>query len=234
MSDSQNSTTYESVQLPNSSHSTSLAKKTLVSRPDKNVSKHSKKTSNLQKKSTVSTKVKHKSSKSRNFQSDCMATINGIFKKSGFSKETRKLLTASWRSGTQKDYKIKFRKFCSWCHERKIDPYSASLTESAEFLTGLFTSGLQYRTIAGYRSMLSSVLPPIEKIPVGQHPFIIRLLKGVFNSRPPKVKLVPEWELPLVLDMLQKSPCKPLKKASLKFLTWKNSFLNCYNYFQEM
>ena len=43
--------------------------------------------------------------------------------------------------------------------------------------------------------MLSSVLPPIDKVPIGQHPYIIRLLKGVFNSRPPKVKLLPDWDL---------------------------------------
>ena len=145
-----------------------------------------------------------------------MATINRVFKKTGFSKETRKLLAASWRSGTQKDYSVKFKKFCSWCREREIDPYSASLAEAADFLTGLFNSG----TIAGYRSMLSSVLKPVEKVPIGQHPYIIRLLKGVFNSRPPQVKLVPEWDLQLVLECLQRSPFEPIKKASLKFLTW--------------
>ncbi|CAC5396445.1 unnamed protein product [Mytilus coruscus] len=75
------------------------------------------------------------------------------------------------------------------------------INQVADFLTGLFTSGLQYRTIAGYRSMLSTVLPPIEKIPVGQHPYIIRLLKGVFNSRPPKIKLLSDWDLLKVLEI---------------------------------
>ena len=73
------------------------------------------------------------------------------------------------------------------------------MTDAAEFLTELFSEGLQYRNIAGYRSMLSSVMSPIEKFPVGQHPYITRLIKGVFNSRPPKVVLLPEWDLPLVL-----------------------------------
>lgn len=73
--------------------------------------------------------------------------------------------------------------------------------------------------------MLSTVLPPVEKTPVGQHPYIIRLLKGVFNSRPPKVKLLPEWDLLKVLDMLQKSPFEPINKSDLKFVTWKTIFL---------
>ncbi|CAC5426839.1 unnamed protein product [Mytilus coruscus] len=73
--------------------------------------------------------------------------------------------------------------------------------------------------------MLSSVLPPVEKIPVGQHPYIIRLLKGVLNSRPPRVKLLPEWNLDKILEMLQKKPFEPMKKAELKFITWKTVFL---------
>ena len=70
-----------------------------------------------------------------------------------------------------------------------------------------------------------AVLQPIRNIPVGQHPHIIRLLKGVFNSRPPKVKLSPEWDLQLVLNRLQKEPFEPLSKASLKITTFRTIFL---------
>ena len=73
--------------------------------------------------------------------------------------------------------------------------------------------------------MLSTVLPAVEKTPVGQHPYIIRLLKGVFNTRPPKVKLLPEWDLQKVLEMLQNKPFEPLKNANLKYVTWKTIFL---------
>ena len=73
--------------------------------------------------------------------------------------------------------------------------------------------------------MLSSVLPNIDKTPIGQHPYVIRLLKGVFNSRPPERKLLPEWDLPLVLEMLKKPPFVPLKCCRLKYLTWKTVFL---------
>lgn len=73
--------------------------------------------------------------------------------------------------------------------------------------------------------MLSSVLAPVDNIPVGQHPYIIRLLRGVFNLRPPVVKLVPEWNLLKVLDMLQKGPFEPMKQAALKYITYKTVFL---------
>ena len=73
--------------------------------------------------------------------------------------------------------------------------------------------------------MLSSVLLPIDNTLVGQHPYIIRLLKGVFNTRPPVTKLLPEWDLTKVLDLLQKSPFEPLKHADLKYVTFKTVFL---------
>ena len=101
----------------------------------------------------------------------------------------------------------------------------------ADFLTDLFDSGLQYRTIAGYRSVLSAVLQPIGNIPVGQHPHIIRLLKGDFNSRPPKVKLLPEWDF--LLKRLQKEPFEPLSKASLKINTFKTIFLMAVSTFRR-
>jgi hypothetical protein len=174
-----------------------LAKETLVSQSPKINNRLSEKAFS-QRRSSTSAKIKHSSSKSSSIQSNCMALIDKHFKEKGFSKQTRNLLQASWRKGTQKDYSCKFRKFNSWCSRREVDPYNASLTDAAEFLTELFSEGLQYRNIAGYRSMLSSVMSPIEKFPVGQHPYITRLIKGVFNSRPPKVVLLPEWDLPLV------------------------------------
>ena len=73
--------------------------------------------------------------------------------------------------------------------------------------------------------MLSSVLAPVGNIPVGQHPRIIRFLKGIFNERPPLKRLVPEWDLLVILGCLKEKPFEPLKDASLKFLTWKTCFL---------
>ena len=196
MSHSQDSATHNTIQLSTDSDCPTLAKETLVSQSPKINNRLSEKAFS-QRRSSTSAKIKHSSSKSSSIQSNCMALIDKHFKEKGFSKQTRNLLQASWRKGTQKDYSCKFRKFNSWCSRREVDPYNASLTDAAEFLTELFSEGLQNRTIAGYISMLSSVMSPIEQFLVG-HPYITRLIKGVFNSRPPKVVLLPEWDLPLV------------------------------------
>ena len=229
---SKSSAKQETLQVSDNTDSTSVAQEALVHRTSSISSGLSMKTASAEK-SVTSAKKQNKPSKSRSIQLDCLASLNRNFKEKGFSKKARELLTASWRKGTQKDYTSKFKKFCSWCRTRKIDSYSASLTEVADFLSDLFAEGLQYRTVAGYRSMLSSVLSPINNIPVGQHPYIIRLLKGVFNSRPPKSKLLPELDLPKVLNMLQKEPFDPIRAASLKLITYKVVFLIAISTFRR-
>ena len=224
MLDSEGITTHETVSLRANTDSTTLATPTLVSATSGATDSLSSKTSS-RKQSVKSSKGKNSSSKSTVSKTDCMVTIDRQFKTKGFSKNTRKLLSASWRTGTQKDYKCKFRQFSSWCEKQKIDPYAATLAECANFLTYLFDKGLKYRTIAGYRSMLSTVLAPVEKFPVGQHPYIIRLLRGIFNTRPPVKRLLPEWDLLIVLDGLKNAPFEPMKDAPLKFVTWKTVFL---------
>ncbi len=224
MSDTESSRAHVTVSVPDNSDSTPVAQTTLVHTSIGKANRLSKKTSRTGK-SSKSAQKSDCSSQSKHFQSDGMAALNRNFKNRGFSSQTRDLLSASWRAGTQRDYIGKFEKFNSWCRERQKDPYTATLVDCASFLTHLFHLGLQYRTIAGYRSMLSSVLTPIDNTPVGQHPYIIRLLKGVFNSRPPVVKLSPEWDLQKVLDMLVKAPFEPLKDADLKWLTFKTVFL---------
>jgi hypothetical protein len=51
-----------------------------------------------------------------------MTLIDKHFKEKGLSKQTRKLLQASWRKGTQKDFSCKFRKFNRWCSRKEVDP----------------------------------------------------------------------------------------------------------------
>ena len=119
------------------------------------------------------------------------------------------LLSASWRSCTQKYYSGKFKQLSIWCRGKQIDLYSASVTDCAEFLTFLFRKGLQYRTIAGYRSMVSSVLHPVNNFSVGQHPYIVRLIKGIFNS-----KIVSEYDQEIPQSQTADNPVAPRGRAA--------------------
>ena len=94
------------------------------------------------------------------------------------------LPSSSWRQGTNSVYNSVWNKWHRWCDERKIDSYCPTLANITAFLTHSFNKGLEYRAINTYRSALSGVLPPIESYPVGQHPLVVRLLKGILNLRP--------------------------------------------------
>ena len=221
---SESASAYEEISLPTNSDCYTMAQKELVYGSPSDVDRFSNEATNTAELAQP-TRNQDLPSKSSSVQSSCMAAINRSFESKGFSEQSRKLLAASWRSGTQKDYAAKFKKFNSWCSEPKIDPYKATLKECVDFLTFLFQSGLKYRTIAGYRSMLSAFLRPVDNFSVGQHPDVVRLLKGVFNSRPPQKKLVPEWDLKIVLDFLAGNFFEPLSQVHLKYLTWKTVFL---------
>ena len=74
-----------------------------------------------------------------------------------------------------------------------------SLNSILEFLTDCFEAGKAYRTINVYRSMFSSTIDPIDSFPVGQHPLVRKLLKGIYLSNPPRAKYASTWNVDDVL-----------------------------------
>ena len=100
------------------------------------------------------------------------------------SDETFQLISAAWKRDTEKSYNSAWSNCCGWCAERGINPILPSIEKVLEFLTARFKSGLQYSTLNFYCSSLSATIPPIKGSPVGQHSLVVRLMQGIFNSRP--------------------------------------------------
>ena len=88
-----------------------------------------------------------------------------------------------------------------------------------DFLTKQFLSGSQYSSLNITRSALSAVIPTLEGVTVGSHPLVKRLMKGVFNLRPPKARYSHTWDVTVVLDYLR--TLGPNEGLSLKKLTMK-------------
>ena len=53
------------------------------------------------------------------------------------------------------------------------------------FLAELYHQGYQYQSLNAYRSAISLVHEKVDRVPLGQHTLVSKLLKGVFNSQPP-------------------------------------------------
>jgi hypothetical protein len=141
----------------------------------------------------------------------------------GIRAEASKLILAAWRPGTNAVYNSAWKKWHSWCLGRETDPFRPSLADLTDFLAHSFDEGLEYRTINTYRSALSGVLPPIDGFPVGQHPLVIRLLKGVLNLRPALPRYQRTWSVDVVLIYLRSLPRN--EDLSLKLLTQKLAIL---------
>ena len=140
----------------------------------------------------------------------------------GIPRNATQLLISATRNSTQKTYESSWKRWCSWCDRRETDPISASLNSILSFLADCFDEGLQYRSLNVLRSALSSTHPKIDGYPVGQHPYVLNLMKGILNNRPPKPRYSYTWDVRQVTEYIEKmgnNSSLSLKQLSLKLAT---------------
>ena len=115
--------------------------------------------------------------------------------------------------------------FVRWCETSQVDFRNPSIKQIADFLLHLFQEkNLQPSTIDGYRSAIADKLGNTS-VNIGKDENLTRLLDSFHRDRPKGRRGVPAWNLSLVLHQLTKAPFEPLRKASLKHLTFKTVFL---------
>ena len=132
-----------------------------------------------------------------------MAFVREKCRSGGRLAEASQLVSASLRSKSASSYESLFRKWNSWHMERSRNPTKCPIADVVNFLAELFHQGYQYRSLNAYRSAISSVYEKVDGEPVGQHPLVSQVLKGVFNERPPRPKYHSTWDVNLVLDMFR-------------------------------
>ena len=111
----------------------------------------------------------------------------------------------------------------SWCKEQDRDPITAPVADVANFLAKLFEEGYQYRSLNTCRLATGSVHEKIDGVEVGKHPLIARILKGVFNKRPPRPKYNSMWDVNQVLAWFES--IRPSESLCLRDLTFKTTML---------
>ena len=129
-----------------------------------------------------------------------MAHFRASASNQGLSQEVTNLLGAS---GTHKNYNSAWGKWEDWCLSAEVSSCAASLNDVLSFLTAQFNSSHSYRSINVYRSALSSIHPRIDGYTIGSHPLVSRLLKAIFNKRPPLPKYTASWSVGQVLSYLK-------------------------------
>ena len=137
----------------------------------------------------------------------------------GVSPLASELISAAWSKGTNNAYQSAWLQWRSWCTQRNSNPFSSDVSSFANFLASLFRKGLQHRSINTIRSAVSVTHNNVEGTPVGQHPVITRLMKGIYNSRPPQPRYSSSWDVAKVTGHLRGMGPNP--ELSLKQLTLK-------------
>ena len=109
-----------------------------------------------------------------------------------------------------------------WCTTKGVNPFDADLSEILSFLARQYNEGKRYTSLNCYRSAISSAHLPIDGFPVGKHPLTCRLLKGVFNLRPPIPRYDCTWDVAVVTSYLKglgDNSTLQLKTLTLKLAT---------------
>lgn len=182
--------------------------------------------SSPQGRSVVSVQGQKTSSGSTQSSSSRLVIVGESLRKEGFSERAARRISSSVRKSTGAIYDSKWSIFCSWCRSREIDPVSVSVQQLADFFVYLFEDkGYSPSTIKGYRSALSRTISLLGGPDFGKNEVLSRMIKNFGLERPRQRRLVPSWNLALVLKSLQFPPYEPLSTTSFKFLTFKCCFL---------
>ena len=71
-----------------------------------------------------------------------------------------------------------------------------------------------------YRSAVSSTVPPLhDNVPVGQSPSVVRVMRGIYNQRPPLPRYSRTWDVATVLENIRS--LGPNTALTLSHLSWK-------------
>ncbi len=203
------------------SNSSILAESCMVSTTTVSGIRHSKTVTPVEK---ASHSRKSRRAEPRSDESIRLEIVRKNFTDQGFSLQTANFLAQGRRQSTLTNYAARWAKFSTWCSGKEVDPISASIPVISDFLVHLFQSGSSVNTIRNYRSAISAT-SSIGGLSMASDRRLNLLIDSFWLKRPRVRNKMPEWRIDLVLQALCDFPFEPIRKISLKFLTYKTVFL---------
>ena len=101
---------------------------------------------------------------------------------------------------------------------REVNPNAPTINDILSYLTSLYNDGMSYSSIGTARSALSNLIhiPGISAI--GEHPLVKRLMRGIYNNRPPLPKYSFIWDTKILINYFRTMNNEEL---TFKLLTMK-------------
>jgi hypothetical protein len=153
----------------------------------------------------------------RSDSADRLAALRRCLGERGLSPKVIELVLGAARTNTHATYQSAWVSWSSWCRERTVDPLSASVNDVLTFLSDYFDSGKSYSTVNIARSMLSTTLSMTEEgTEFGKNPLVTKLMKGIYNKKPPLPKYGSTWDPSIVLSHFNAKANGPGELSILK------------------
>lgn len=130
-----------------------------------------------------------------------------------------KILQSANSTGTIKQYDSALKRWYQFCSLNQIDCWKPNIVNILSFLCKLYEDGLGYSSINTAKSAISNILGNLDNHSIGQHPLVVKFMKGLTRLRPPTARYNLTWDANVVLEMYKSWSDNQF--LDLKYLTLK-------------
>ena len=135
-----------------------------------------------------------------------LATLKGLFVKLGYSRRVAERMSTNLRPSSIGCYESHWRRFVEYCRRKHLNVFEVDSRIFSKYLLHLFENE-RYApsTIISHRTSIASVLRHWKYDPATD-PRIRALPRNFQLTRPVQRRLMPQWDLHLVLTALLRPP----------------------------
>ena len=138
-------------------------------------------------------------------KSSCVETLRAILRAKGHSREAANMMSKCLRESSQQVYESHWSRFVAFCRTKRWHVFRVRSHHFSTYLMHLFRDDLQPSTIISHRTSVASVLRHWVYDPAAD-PHIKLLVRAFRLERPVRRRIMPKWDLHLVLLSLMRPP----------------------------
>ena len=138
-------------------------------------------------------------------KSTCVETLRAVLRAKGHSKEAAHMMSRSLRESSSQAYESHWARFVAFCRSQRWHVFQVRSHHFSTYIMHLFREELLPATIISHRTSEASVLRHWVYHPAAD-PHIKLLIRAFRLERLVQRRIMPKWDLHLVLSSLLKPP----------------------------